>query len=153
VFDSYRARKPQIAAAREHALRSAEARRRFLLGPDRDARWAAASREARRESAAQAIRQALVRVAEVDLSERRTPLPLAHRLLFELAETGIDLGPGVPAGDAVRARARRLLGGLKALEDPVWGGLFRFSRCSDWRCPEREKLLSTQAAAIEDGAR
>ncbi|MCX5788312.1 MAG: DUF255 domain-containing protein [Elusimicrobia bacterium] len=147
VTDAYARSKGEVLAARDGARKGAEVRRLYLLGPGRSRRWDALSAEAKRMMEEGYVRQALVVVARADGGERRLPLPAVHRFLAESAVTKAWR----PEGSEVSARARRMLAGMAKLEDPAWGGIFRYSRCPDWTCPEREKLLSTQAAVIEDG--
>lgn len=56
-------------------------------------------------------------------------------------------------GDALsRRRILFTLDKQSALLDPVWGGIYQYSAASRWDAPHFEKLLSYQAAAIENYA-
>ncbi|MBI4347680.1 MAG: thioredoxin domain-containing protein [Elusimicrobia bacterium] len=149
VSEAYRANREALADARAEARRRAAEKARELLAIElRDAAWRKKSPPERRRDAEAAVRDGLAALGRAEASERR--FPSAHALAFLL-----ELEPDralVGAGPEVELRARKLLQGLAKLEDPGGGGLFRYSRCPDWSCPEFEKLLAVQALAIEWGA-
>lgn len=53
------------------------------------------------------------------------------------------------AGDlAAAARARFTLQQTRALEDPVWGGIYQYSTGGTWQAPHFEKLMVVQAGTL-----
>ncbi|MBI4423952.1 MAG: thioredoxin domain-containing protein [Elusimicrobia bacterium] len=146
VADSFSVNREAILSASRAAWTQARENRAARLGPARDSAWSASSPDARRAVAEAAVDAGFAALGLAERETRRFPAPLAHRFLLE----ALAARPGGGSGVAARARLRRLLSGLARLEDPVWGGLFRYSRCPEWDCPEHEKLLTVQAAAIED---
>lgn len=146
VATAWRTSRDRVLAARDGARRDALAKAGALLGPGRDRRWASLSPEERVKAASDAIAAALKAIGLSETRPRRFPSHGAHRLLAELTRTPFG------TGTEVAYRYRSLLQGLAKLEDPAWGGIFRYSRCADWSCPEREKLLGLQAEAVSDAA-
>lgn len=59
---------------------------------------------------------------------------------FKRIENLISLGE--------KETARRAWGGAANLEDPVWGGFYRYAAGPGWQKPAYEKLLSDQADAL-----
>lgn len=56
-----------------------------------------------------------------------------------------------PAGDDVlQGWAFHTLNGMQSLEDPVWGGLYRYSVTPDWQMPHFEKVLPDNAKALRE---
>ena len=76
---------------------------------------------------------------------RRQKLPIGDNLLFELRRAA--------RGDAeARRRALFTLRQQRHLLDPVWGGVYQYSVYGVWTKPHFEKLMTTQAGAIEAAA-
>lgn len=52
------------------------------------------------------------------------------------------------ANDDAQTRAfiELTLASMKSLEDPIWGGFFRYANGDDWSAPDTEKLLSVNAS-------
>lgn len=115
-------------------------------------------------------------VAEADRAEAETPISgfapgyieKAVKVLrrdFDELNGGFGKEPKFPFPDAVHFAfhlfrntgdehvlriALRTLDGMMSLQDPVWGGLYRYGMISDWSSPHYEKLLCGQAGAIEN---
>ncbi len=84
---------------------------------------------------------------------------------FDTANGGFGKEPKFPFPDAVRFAfhlyrntrdhqilqiALRTLDGMMNLQDPVWGGLYRYGMTANWSSPHYEKLLCSQAGGIDN---
>ncbi len=123
----------EIDAAARRARKAAHEKAGSLLGPQRDTLWRQMSPAERRSAAERAVSGGLAAAEKLEQAPQRF---LRTQLVSLWKEASLP-------------RWRRHLKESLRLEDPVWGGFYRYSSCADWKCPEFERTLSGQAAAIE----
>ncbi|MBP6964466.1 MAG: thioredoxin domain-containing protein [Armatimonadetes bacterium] len=131
----------------------------------REDRETVTMRVARMTEEAEVERRRLEHPGETLDARALDALDAVLRREFDWANGGFGTEPKFPFPDAVRLAfllyrrsgdehmleiARTTLDGMAGLMDPVWGGMYRYSVDPHWRHPHYEKMLYTQAGALEN---